>query len=504
MTVGQTLTEARAQAGLTVDELSERTRIRGTVIRSIEQDDYEACGGDLYVRGYVRALAGAVGIDAQPLIREYELGRAGQGSERANGSTGRHAKGYPAVAEAPTAFDLPAVPEAPTAFDLPAVTAAGQRADPSTTRFDLPSVSDEPVFADPAATAFDLPAVPPVPPAEVPPAAAQPPGSADTRFDLPPVTGDLMAAGYDLAAQEWPGQPDDLPQAWPGQPGDSTAVMPALGSSPPPRRTSPARLVTRGSAPGSPVPRIPMQRAAAAVPSSRRSSGWSPWSRSAPSVFDWRPAARRLAARRTPAPRRPARRPPRRGPAPRRRPARRRRPVRARPRRPVRVPRRRPARRRRPVRAPRGAVTRLPVAAAVAFGPDGPADGDDPGNAQAAISGGASQPWSTQWYATPEFGMLKHGTGLLLDMGGKVTVTRVVIDLSNYGGASLEIRAGNGTAPQDLRVAAAASNAGGVLRLTLPHPVTARYLLIWLTKLPPDGSGHYAETISHVQVTGRR
>ena len=77
MTVGETLTEARSQAGLSVDELSERTRIRGTVIRSIEQDDYEACGGDLYVRGYVRAIAGAVGIDAQPLIREFDMGRAG-------------------------------------------------------------------------------------------------------------------------------------------------------------------------------------------------------------------------------------------------------------------------------------------------------------------------------------------------------------------------------------------------------------------------------------------
>ena len=75
MTVGETLTEARSQAGLSVDELSERTRIRETVIRSIERDDYEACGGDLYVRGYVRALAGAVGIDAQPLIREFDMGR---------------------------------------------------------------------------------------------------------------------------------------------------------------------------------------------------------------------------------------------------------------------------------------------------------------------------------------------------------------------------------------------------------------------------------------------
>ena len=119
MTVGETLTEARSQAGLSVDELSERTRIRGTVIRSIEQDDYEACGGDLYVRGYVRALAGAVGIDAQPLIREFD--RTGRPGERArHGSTGRRAKGYPAAAEAPTAFDLPAVPKRGR-FDLPAV-----------------------------------------------------------------------------------------------------------------------------------------------------------------------------------------------------------------------------------------------------------------------------------------------------------------------------------------------------------------------------------------------
>ncbi|HEX9041571.1 MAG TPA: helix-turn-helix transcriptional regulator, partial [Trebonia sp.] len=204
MTVGQTLTEARAQAGLTVDELSERTRIRETVIRSIEQDDYEACGGDLYVRGYVRALAGAVGIDAQPLIREYELGRAGQTGARAAGSTGRHAKGYPAVA----------APDAQTAFDLPAVTAdAASDADLSATRFDLPQVT-----GDPAATAFDLPALPSVPPAAVPPAAAQPPGSADTRFDLPPVTENLTSAGY-----------GPMPRTGPGQPGDSTAVMPALG-----------------------------------------------------------------------------------------------------------------------------------------------------------------------------------------------------------------------------------------------------------------------------------
>ena len=75
MSVGEALAEARSRAGLSVDELSERTKIRGTVIRCIEQDDYDACGGDVFVRGYVRALASAVGIDARPLIREYDQAR---------------------------------------------------------------------------------------------------------------------------------------------------------------------------------------------------------------------------------------------------------------------------------------------------------------------------------------------------------------------------------------------------------------------------------------------
>ena len=117
------------------------------------------------------------------------------------------------------------------------------------------------------------------------------------------------------------------------------------------------------------------------------------------------------------------------------------------------------------------AVTRLPVAAALAFGLDGLADGDNPGNARYALSGGASQPWSTQWYSTPQFGMLKHGTGLLLDLGGKVTVTSVVIDLGKYRGADLQIRVGNGTAPQDLRVAATASKCR-LPKNAITYPVT--------------------------------
>jgi hypothetical protein len=146
----------------------------------------------------------------------------------------------------------------------------------------------------------------------------------------------------------------------------------------------------------------------------------------------------------------------------------------------------------------------LPVAAAEAFGPDGLADGDNPGIAHYAITGDAPLPWSSQWYVTPEFGMLKHGTGLLLDLGRRVTITSVRLDLTEYQGANLQIRVGDSTNPDGFTTAATVTGTGGVVRLTLRHPASARYLLVWFTRLPPNGAGQYEESVSGVLVNGRR
>ena len=70
--IGEALAEARGQAGLTVTEVSQRTGIGETIIREIEGDDYSACEGDLYARANIRSIAGAVGADPEPLIREYD------------------------------------------------------------------------------------------------------------------------------------------------------------------------------------------------------------------------------------------------------------------------------------------------------------------------------------------------------------------------------------------------------------------------------------------------
>jgi cytoskeletal protein RodZ len=70
--IGEALARARHQAGLTLTEVSRRTRIRETVIRRIEDDDYSACGGDFYARGNIRSIAKAVGADPEPLIHTYD------------------------------------------------------------------------------------------------------------------------------------------------------------------------------------------------------------------------------------------------------------------------------------------------------------------------------------------------------------------------------------------------------------------------------------------------
>ena len=77
MSIGEALAEVRRRAGLTVAQVSDRTGIRESVITGIEGGDFSACGGDLYVRGYIRSIARAVGADPQPLIREYEAAQLG-------------------------------------------------------------------------------------------------------------------------------------------------------------------------------------------------------------------------------------------------------------------------------------------------------------------------------------------------------------------------------------------------------------------------------------------
>jgi cytoskeletal protein RodZ len=77
------LAEARRQAGLTITQVSQQTRIRESIVRAIEQGDFSPCGGDFYARGHIRSIAEVVGVDPVPLIREYDEAHGSPGGMRA-------------------------------------------------------------------------------------------------------------------------------------------------------------------------------------------------------------------------------------------------------------------------------------------------------------------------------------------------------------------------------------------------------------------------------------
>ena len=143
----------------------------------------------------------------------------------------------------------------------------------------------------------------------------------------------------------------------------------------------------------------------------------------------------------------------------------------------------------------------VPVSA-VAFGPDGTADGDNPQLASRVLTDPAMG-WVTQWYATPGFGDLKQGTGLLLDMGRTITVTTVKLTLGSPPGAELQVRLGTAPDPSALSVVTTATATGDTLSLPLTDPARARYVLVWFTRLPPDGAGTYQVLVHQITVQGQ-
>jgi len=150
----------------------------------------------------------------------------------------------------------------------------------------------------------------------------------------------------------------------------------------------------------------------------------------------------------------------------------------------------------------RGRVTVLAPVGAVAFGPDGTADGDNPQLASRAIDGNPATAWTTNWYGMPRFANVQEGTGLLLDMGHPVTITGAGVTLGNAPGADFQLRVGNTPSVADLSPVAIATDASGAMGVRLTFPVTARYVLLWFTALPPSGSGTYQVSVYNISVLG--
>jgi hypothetical protein len=71
-TLGAALRAAREEAGLSVEQVSAATRIRATLVRDLEADQFASSMGNVYARGHVKSIAAAVRTPVEPLLALFD------------------------------------------------------------------------------------------------------------------------------------------------------------------------------------------------------------------------------------------------------------------------------------------------------------------------------------------------------------------------------------------------------------------------------------------------
>ncbi len=118
--------------------------------------------------------------------------------------------------------------------------------------------------------------------------------------------------------------------------------------------------------------------------------------------------------------------------------------------------------------------------------------------------------WQTQqYYGSSKFGNLKSGSGLILDMGRSVRISSVQITFGSQPGAVAELKVGNSNTrsaanEESMTTVAGPANVSGAQTFTIAKPVAGRYLVVWLTNLPPlaHARGKYMAQIFTIMIRG--
>jgi len=113
--------------------------------------------------------------------------------------------------------------------------------------------------------------------------------------------------------------------------------------------------------------------------------------------------------------------------------------------------------------------------------------------AGAATDGNASTYWYTQIYATPEFGNLKSGLGLVVDAGRALKLGSLTVHTPTPGFVA-QIRAGD-SAQGPFTDDSASQTVGSATTFHLAG-TTAQYYVVWITRLPPGGKAEISEVSS--------
>jgi eukaryotic-like serine/threonine-protein kinase len=131
--------------------------------------------------------------------------------------------------------------------------------------------------------------------------------------------------------------------------------------------------------------------------------------------------------------------------------------------------------------APGGGGSAVTLSGVGDYDPDGNAD-THADTAKNATDGDPATYWQTQTYATPAFGNLKHGLGLVLDAGSSRKLAGLTVETSTPG-FEASVLAGN-SPTGGFRPDSSMQTVNGSTTFTL-NGATARYYVLWITQLPP-------------------
>lgn len=132
-------------------------------------------------------------------------------------------------------------------------------------------------------------------------------------------------------------------------------------------------------------------------------------------------------------------------------------------------------------------------------------DGENPKLVPLAFDGKIETAWTTERYRkSADFGGLKPGVGIIVDLGEEKLVRVVRVNLGGQP-TSLEVRVIGGDTPgealDDWQVVGSASDLGETADISI-QPTTTRYVLVWLTKVPATSGDRFQGRINEVQVLG--
>jgi hypothetical protein len=144
-----------------------------------------------------------------------------------------------------------------------------------------------------------------------------------------------------------------------------------------------------------------------------------------------------------------------------------------------------------------GETTTVEIRGASGFDPDGDGKEND-GNADQAVDGDPDTSWASETYRSDNFGGLKPGVGLRVDLGSSQEVHRVQVELGGSG-ATVQLREVDGDDVSS-RVLARQADASGTVTLEPSSPVDTDEIVLWFTRAAPTDGGFRVE-VAEVSVS---